>query len=408
MTQNATTLSTQHRGIAPRLAGAVLLALSLVWMGCDTTADDSLWPPEGAQTVADPVITSLSPADSALAGVSTITINGQNFSPVAAENTVLFNARRATILEASPTRLVVQAPNLPQAGLQVKVGVAGALNYSNTRPYTLSPVVVDFSDVQGFEEPFAITSDAQGNLYASFFSNNVSAGILKITPSGTRALYANTRDRWDDLLFNADGSLYGVRGVRAIFQLTPGASAPTTWAVIPNTSARFFALARDAAGNVWAGGAGGQIYRVAPDRTIAGFDFAPVVQALAVSGDFLYAAATEGTSSKVYRIPITPGGLGGTSQVLLDVTAAYGVATEAVSLAFFADGDLVVGTTGPSSLIVVKPDGDHAPLYPAGVLPAPATSLAWGSGSYLYMTVGRADKVEPNLVRINTLRQGAR
>ncbi len=391
--------ATTKSGIRTGFAGILLLLFCFLAAGCDSDSGPSLYDPDGEETPA-PGISSISPENESLAGVGLITINGQNFSSNPAENLVYFNATRAEIVEASPTSLVVKAPNLPGAGLAVKVSVLGARQYSNTMPYTLLAVAEPFGSIANFEEPFALASDPEGNLYVSLFSNNVSAGIKKIAPDGTRSDYVSTTFKWDGLARGPQGALYGVRNVRAVFRFAAAGSTQETWAVIPDNAARLIAVETDASGNVWVGGTGGNLYRITPDVNITAIPFAGSVRALNLFEDYLYVAAVRGNAGGIWRLPVSGAGEAGPVEEYVLLPAGV----TPLSMAFAANGDLLLGTDAADPMLVVSPDRTAAPLYP-GVLNGTAISLAWGTGSTLYMTRGRTDTVTPNIIRINTLRE---
>ena len=78
-----------------------LVALIFLVMSCseDTTPTVYNNLPNGST----PVITSVSPPDSVISGVTNVTIVGQNFSPVPEDNIIYFNEYVADILQASAT-----------------------------------------------------------------------------------------------------------------------------------------------------------------------------------------------------------------------------------------------------------------------------------------------------------------
>lgn len=387
---------------------AALVAAVGLLAGCDTEPGPGLYDPsfEGLPT---PVISSVEPAGGGLAGVSTLTINGQNFAASPADNLVFFDGTKVTVTAASPTRLEVRAPNLPRPGLKVKVAVVGALDFSNVVTYDLAPAVENFAAVQDFEDVYGVASDDEGNLYISLFENNASAGIKKVSPAGTRSDYISSSFKWDDLAMDAEGYLYGVRSVRALFRFPPGGGAQETWAVIPNNAARFQALAIDDAGNVWAGGTGGEIYRVTPDKQITGSPVDGAVRAIRVQGGQLYAAVTKEGVSNVLRFPIQADGTLGTPEVFLAVSSVYGAA-EARAIALAADGTLFVGTDKKDPILVAEAPGSWSVLYP-GLMQPIVTGFAWGESPHLYMVRGRSTNsvtgvtTPPRITRINTQRE---
>ena len=81
----------------------------LLFSGCENPETGSLYDLNYTSPRATPVVTSISPT-SGLAGVTTMTIAGSNFSSVKTENTVYFDAKQAEVLTAGQTQLTVKAP----------------------------------------------------------------------------------------------------------------------------------------------------------------------------------------------------------------------------------------------------------------------------------------------------------
>src|SRR5206468_7983742 len=93
--------------------------------GCKENIPPSLYDPNAIGGAA-PTITNVSPPDSALAGVTAVTITGANFSSVKENNSVFFNDLRATVLVATPTQLRVTAPILVKDTVFIKIAVVGS------------------------------------------------------------------------------------------------------------------------------------------------------------------------------------------------------------------------------------------------------------------------------------------
>lgn len=386
--------------LAPFVLAAALAA-------CDTVEPDSLYDP-GAQSAPAPVIATVEPAGAAYAGVSLVTIRGEHFAAEPSRNLVYFGPDRATVVQASPTELVVRPPNSPATDLPLRVSVLGAAAFSNPVPYDLLPVAERFGRIAGFEEPFGITVGPDGRVLASLFSTNVSAGIVAVEPGGGRPTYTASTFKWDALQMAPGGdALFGVRGVRAVFRLPEG-GAQETYAVAADAGARFTALDLAPDGALWTGGAGGNLYRVPPGGgTPTAFPFAPTVRALVVADGTLYVAAdaADGTSA-VWRFPIGADGALGEGTPWVDVTAATDGGT-ALALAAATSGELFVGTDADDPLLLVAPDGTAEPLYP-GILDGPLVGFAWGDDGVLYAVRGRTIGTAPDLLRIVTLREGVR
>ncbi len=401
--------SLTSNSLSIRLWHVMLAGFLIVGSACDTDSTSSLFDPD-ATFAADPVIASVSPADSALAGVSTVTITGQNFSATASNAVVYFGATRAVILSSSETQIIAVAPNEPSDNVTIRVAVVGAENFSNSLSYKLNPAAASFANIGKFEEPAAITTDADGNAYVSINENSVPAGIQKITPDGVRTDFISSTFRWDDLEFGPDGYLYAVRNLRAVFRFGPGGGSQETWTALADRDVRLTAIEFDDAGNLWAGGANEQLFRIAPDKTPLNVDFTGTVRDINVFGGFLYVAVEREGIATVERIPLDAGGNPGTPETFFSITDAVGVEfVPGRSLAFAANGELLVGTDLPDPILLVRPDQSWEYLYP-GVLAPTAFRLAWGPDPFLYVSQ-RANAVSgtsADIVRINTQREGVR
>lgn len=383
---------------------ALLLATALA--ACDTGPGDSLYDPEMTGGPA-PVISAIAPEGVVLAGIDEITITGQNFSATPDHNIVYFDdatgaVAQGTVTEASPTRLVVRVPNLPNPSLRVRVAILGSPDFSNAISRPLTSAVDPFGGIGRTEEPFGIGSDAAGNLYLSLFDAGVSKGVVRIAPNGTRSDYFTTTFPWADLAFG-NGTLYGVRRIRALFELPAGGAQRVVSAFQPsNLALATVTVGPD--GTVYTGGNGGSIYVVPPAGAAATAPFTPTVRDLYATDDALYVVGQEGTASRVWRLPIAASGPGAPT-VVATLPAGSGAAT---SLVVAADGSVLVGTEATSNpIVVVAPDGSTSTLYP-GVLSGPVTGLAWADGTGLYVVRGAATGVLPNVFRVETRRQPSR
>ena len=130
-----------------------------------------------------PIITGISPSG-ALAG-QPITISGFNFS--ATNGSVTFNGVTATVTSWSPTSIVATVPTNVTLGNIIVNTVYANTPYSNgiifTPYHVFAPSVVN---------PYGITVDTIGNLYAASNSTNY---IKKITPSGVVSNYSTAGGR---------------------------------------------------------------------------------------------------------------------------------------------------------------------------------------------------------------------
>lgn len=370
--------------------GLLLISLS----GCTDKGAPSLF--QGVPTGpigATPSITSISPSP-ALSGVTQVTITGQNFSTNPSEDLIYFNGNLVTATSATPTQLVLTAPNVFGDSVQIQVAVLNAEKFSNTVYYSIEQTAKDFyPDAKStFIQPFNIISDNSGNIYSSVVMNNVGSGIKKITPDSVITDYAakGAETFWKSFRFGPGGIIVCVRqdGVRALYQIPAGGGSPSSYVVLP-AGITVNALEYDSQNNLWVGGKGGNIYRVKTDKSFQAFAFAADVITLRDfkdgSNEYLYAATQTDTTISIQRFPIDANGNLGTAETYFNFTAKYGANYVINAMDISADGDLYLATNLPSPIIVVHSDKTSETLYPGVVKSAPALAFAWGGGTtYLY------------------------
>ena len=402
------------------LAGLLFLAF-----GCDSGPGASIYDPDPA-VAPDPVITSVEPGESALAGIDIVTITGENFSATMSENLVYFDEERAEVIEASPTQLRVLPPNIPRPEITLRVAVLGAENYGSAT-YRLDAAAERVGSLAVGTLPRALATDAAGNIYVSLDIENNNS-VKRFTPDGERSDFSPRAafGNWGDLAVGPDGALYGILlGLGGVFRLPEGVTAENV-GVLGNGSEPFNSLAFDGRGMLWVGSTAGNLFRFDPNTGV--FDEFELdseianttVRDLAVFGDFLYVALTqqaegEAQVGKVVRFMITESGLGDREDYV-QVSSLFGVNPRA--LAFAADGSLLVGTSASAdvsnetSLLLIAPDGSADVFYP-GIVAAPVTALAWGADTKVY-AIGRvagdpgsSERVLADLIRIETRRAGA-
>jgi len=141
----------------------VLLLIALV-LSCSEEPTDSLYNPDRDPGTA-PVISNILPEDSALAGVGTLTITGNGFSPVAAENFVIFDDIVAEVTSASETELTVKTPKTAKDRFRVRVGIRSSEFYSDSVFYKLNPAVAEFGTLAPGEVVLAVAVNRAGTVF---------------------------------------------------------------------------------------------------------------------------------------------------------------------------------------------------------------------------------------------------
>ena len=168
----------------------VLVAL-FIGFSCDTEEPDSIFDPN-ATADPDPVITSVTPVDSAYGGADeryTVTIVGQYFGDNANEVLVNFGSDAAEIVSHSTTQMVVTPPANFTDSMRVMVSKFGSnaswefglYKQGDTifHPYKLIDPTSVIPGYDQYLEPEGICVDAQNNLFVSHGKY-----VDKINPQG--------------------------------------------------------------------------------------------------------------------------------------------------------------------------------------------------------------------------------
>ncbi|MBI4428818.1 MAG: IPT/TIG domain-containing protein, partial [Ignavibacteriales bacterium] len=197
---------------------------TMLWHGCINEKQGSLFDPNTSFTPA-PTITSITPSAGAQAAVDTLRITGTNFSSSAQYNFAYFNSTVASLLQVSPTQIVLAAPFVLGDSVRVRMGVQGADQLSNLVYYKLSAAIEAFGNLTPQEFARAISTDASGNLYASLSNASSDIGVRKYTAGGDTTHFAPPTalvQQWFSLKVGPGGYVYAVRNSRGVFRYNPG------------------------------------------------------------------------------------------------------------------------------------------------------------------------------------------
>jgi hypothetical protein len=382
----------KHSVLTPVLALAVLVGS---FFGCTKKPDPSIFDPNW-QSGPAPTITSITAPSPALAGVSTVTVNGTNFSAAKANDIVYFDATPAAILSASTTQISVRAPNLVKDSIQVTVSALGSQYFSNYISFNLKAAAITFGGLASTETPYGVECDTAGNVYASMVSGGTGIGVKKFTPAGTRTdfspPFSSAVNHWSGMKFGPAGFMYLAAGRTILFRVPAAGGASAVWASGLAGTVSDFDF--DQQGNVWGVGTSDVIVEVKQNLTKKSFAFRGSGYSARVYGTNLYVAAHRDSLVRIWSLPILGDSLGA-EQVFFDFGAHYS-GYEALAITFASDGTLFIGTDSPNGIIVIHPDGTYEPYYPGLLLPQPV-SFAWGKGSLMYMS--RGGSVNPTILQ---------
>ncbi|MCU7496868.1 MAG: hypothetical protein HF314_14805 [Ignavibacteria bacterium] len=368
-----------------------------IFYGCAEDASPVLYNEYKDKGTPGPTAASISPANFAYAGMDTLTITGTNFTDSAHTN-VYFNNVKATVISVTSTEIKVKAPNLPGDNLDVRVSVNTADVFAVPLKYSLKAVQEVYYDKYKYTDAaVAITFDREGNLYVSQTDKGAGIGVKKIdlgknisdyAPKGQETTWSSLKMAYGPYANNGQGQLFGVRKLKGIWKIDPGvAPGAMPWVggsttIDQNVNDFDF----DPAGNIWAAGAGKNIFRVKADKSVVKYPFATSsskINAVRVFKDpsntlYLYIGGTKDGQEGVWRYKIQGDAIvSGSEELYFDFGAAY-PGKSVLSLAFSVDGYMYIGTTADETIISVSPSKKAQAFLP-GVVMAKFFSFVWDS-----------------------------
>jgi len=366
----------------------LLLGIAALTSGCAEDPPPSLFDP-GSTSGARPIISGIvSPTPNALAGVTVVMINGQNFSPVPQNNLVFFDTLRAAVQGASATQLSVLASAVdnPRDSVRVKVAVLGAELFSEIYYFKLVPPITTPDSLGLGEEPTGMTVDRLGNLYVSLVPSPSGPNVVQYTPSGVRTQYSppfpSASRSYSGMKMGPGDTLYVAQRQARILRVFPGGGTAVTWIAGGGLGA-IADFDFDQQGNLWCGGSASSVYRVTPLKSIKAFPFVANVRSLRVYSGNLYVGGAMDSIEGVWRFPIVSADSLGSVQLYYDFTQDHPGAGKVNAITFSDDGDMFVGGDEQLSLILVHPNGSSERFYP-GLFKLQNTALAYGTTTELF------------------------
>jgi len=397
-----------------------ILLLSALLAGCKNDTSPSLFDPNDQSSPA-PVVRSITPADSALAGAGEVTLAGENFSAKKEENLVYFDTTPVEVLSASATQLKVKPANIISDTVKIRIAVLGAEKFSATVRYKLKAAVAPFGKIEdpGYTanrdalRAYGIDVDLEGNVYLSTeqtISGLTTSRIKKIAPNGATTNLATTAFLRANALRMGPGNtlyaLYRTGRLRNIVTFSP-AGVQTPFVSLPgNATDEVRDMDFDASGNLWVT-IGTDIYLVKPNQAISkAATTADTLSALRVYNGFVYYASRNKArgEEKIWRSSIQGETLGAPETVLDVATASWLGGRSVSALTFSESGEMYLGTNHPSGMFVVRGNTGEV-LYP-GLLGPTIYAASWNNGTLLY-AVRQVNNTLSQFLKIDTGKKGA-
>jgi hypothetical protein len=358
----------------------LLIGLLFIVSCADDPAPTLMDIPDGGQPA--PIITSVTPQDVALAGVTVLTISGSNFATDIENISVTFNGIKGTILSVTNNEIKVRAANVVADTVKIKVASYKSENFSNIVNYKLLTASEEYFvfDPNNGQIPYAFIFKNSGDMLVSI--DNL--GIKKITPEKVLSDYIpkGNAQKWDCLKFGPNFELYGSRTINAIWNLVEGIAPSSTWVTL--TSGTFAKdIEFDSNNNMWVVGAANKILKIDQSKVITTYTVTGTFRSARVFNNALYIAGTNGATEGVWKVPILANGdLDIANQELYFDLWISAPGKLALAITFAADGDLILGTDqDPDPLIVVHPSKNSEVLYPGIIKAGKVIYLFWAPTS---------------------------
>lgn len=408
-----------------RIATAFAL---LIAVGCSTPSADSAFDPNFDEGV-PAVITSVVPANGSFAGFETVTLNGTDFGTDPAAVSVWFNNTRAQVVSVTPTRIIVNTPNIVRDSIRIKVAKANVVAFSNPVPYKLESLFIDATTLPTNTTALGAGIDLLGNLYISTLASGIPSGVGRFNSGGVLNPTYVPVQGWSYRVVKVgpDGGLYMLRvagGVPVIYRSGPTGGATTNWG---SGVGRAEDLDFDQNNFMWVVGANEtntavnqSIVRVQDNgatRSYTRYPFVANGHSVKVYDGHLYVGGTRGGNPFIWRFPINPDNTLGAEQTVVDLGIKYATDVIPRSIAFATDGTMFVSLSGANfdqlpagrqPLLAVAPNGDVREYYP-GVIPGIIVKMHWvpGTQRVLMTLLPRETGQTQRLITINFQKDGA-
>jgi hypothetical protein len=372
-----------------------------VFTACEYKGPAAVWNPN-ADLGLSPTITSVVPADSAGPGVSTIILNGQNFTSDTSKLKVYFNNQLAFIKSCSNTQIELYRPSM-SGDVTIWVMIKDAYATDKVAGYFITEGARLYGNLPTKNLAFLITTDSQENVYVL----TITKSIIQISPQEVRttvgAQGSSYKGVTGDFKVGPDGNLYlNEKNKTQMYRIVmPTGGDAQKYAVFPKNVSNFDF---DSNGNIIGAGDKTGISIIAPDLTTRGLnEFQDLtVKYLRVFKGFVY--VTDGAG--IWKSQILSDGNLGPKESIFQIANMPAYSTNKIlSLEMSNAGQLFASINANDPVLLIKSDGTAEPFY-YGLLPANGGQLFWGSGNMMYLSM-KTVAASADLLRIDMGEKGA-
>ena len=389
------------------------LGFFIFFFSCEEPdAPDSIWDGND-QGGATPIVSGVEPSQGAFAGIDTIMITGQHFSPDVSENLVYFNGMLGNVVSATSSLISVVPPNLVSDSVQINVAVQGAFvfgKYENL--YSLKAAVVEYGPFDQFTDIYSLDLDTQENLIVSL-NATPDAQFWVVDTDQDSAVWSSSLAKASGMKMGPTGSIYFVNYQRFLYRDEQGTAKENT-EIFKRLNGNATDLDFDENGNLFLGGTGStidlvDIYNdggltdgVSEAKNLDTLD----IISLKVYNNFLYVLTTTVTSDQsIYKMPILDNsGALGDLELVFDWSDYTNKEAFALCFALSEAGDILVGSDWASQPLTIIQNGLATGFY-SSILTAPIVYMAWGNENYLYV-INKTDETN-RVQKIDTRMGGA-
>ena len=389
------------------------LGFFIFFFSCEEPdAPDSIWDGND-QGGATPIVSGVEPSQGAFAGIDTIMITGQHFSPDVSENLVYFNGMLGNVVSATSSLISVVPPNLVSDSVQINVAVQGAFvfgKYENL--YSLKAAVVEYGPFDQFTDIYSLDLDKQENLIVSL-NATPDAQFWVVDTDQDSAVWSSSLAKASGMKMGPTGSIYFVNYQRFLYRDEQGTAKENT-EIFKRLNGNATDLDFDENGNLFLGGTGStidlvDIYNdggltdgVSEAKNLDTLD----IISLKVYNNFLYVLTTTVTSDQsIYKMPILDNsGALGDLELVFDWSDYTNKEAFALCFALSETGDILVGSDWASQPLTIIQNGLATGFY-SSILTAPIVYMAWGNENYLYV-INKTDETN-RVQKIDTRMGGA-
>lgn len=403
-----------------RLLPVTLIICIGVLFGCDEESNTIFDPDKEMDP--DPVIQQVVPEEEAYAGIGSVTLEGiepvtiygENFGADKDRVYVYFGESTAEILELHNDRIVVIPPDDPGEDRRIRVSIIGSEKYADV-DYGLISIFTIFPGLEEADDPFGITTDSEGILYAANEVSDAYDGVDRFFRDGDREKVIEPENwTYKRLVYGPDEAIYLARGgtIPIIYRFVPGSGEETPEILLGPAPAQGGSRVAvedfdfDQNGYIWAGGRNHDspqavIMRVDVQNDgveVEEFSFDADIHAIRVYQDHLYVGAQdypeedgdEPNISGVWRFAIDGDNQLGEPELFAELDDPEDIVHD---IAFTRPGNMVLATSTAESVLIHR-NQNLEPLYP-GVIPPGATNFAVSSKNPEQLVIGiRETEVE--------------